>query len=368
MLSNKYAPLLLVATLFTGAHAAEPRVNQISPSKQHASVSILKLDKTPYENGYLHGSLLKEEVQQNVTYMMNVTHTMFSPEQLRNAWDVLSVYIPSRYKEELRGLADGSDLPLDLLQQMHTLPEVGENLTCSVYSVLDDVTPDDSTFHVRLLDYSLDFEIQQHPVILIYDTEENSYANFTWAGFVGSIGGVNDKGLAIGEIGEGRRGESEYEIMEGYPFMFYFRDILRTAGNIEDALDIVRDVRRTNQYVFVFSDGEGAAVARTDSQHFETSRAGERRTDFNHRWTNYPGIPHIAYFLHYPDKASLLRNPEITLEDILANNKLFAKDDNLQAWVFRHNTNEVWLANAHGKDGRAADQPYIHLDLDDYFK
>ena len=78
---------------------------------------------------------------------------------------------------------------------------------------------------------------------------------YTWmslgyAGFIGTVTAMNEKGLAIGEMGG--RGEGQWD---GTPMSLLLRDVMERAANVDEALAILRSAPRTCQYYYVLATG-----------------------------------------------------------------------------------------------------------------
>ena len=54
----------------------------------------------------------------------------------------------------------------------------------------------------------------------------NAWVSLGYAGIIGTVTAMNDKGVAIGEKGEGNAGEGDWD---GMPMTFLLRDIMERA-------------------------------------------------------------------------------------------------------------------------------------------
>jgi hypothetical protein len=75
--------------------------------------------------------------------------------------------------------------------------------------------------------------------------------NVSYAGFIGSITGMNEQSIALGEIGG--KGYGQYD---GMPMAFLLRQILEKATSLEAVKEILAGVPRTCEYYYIFSDGK----------------------------------------------------------------------------------------------------------------
>ena len=77
------------------------------------------------------------------------------------------------------------------------------------------------------------------------------FVNVTYAGFVGSVTGMNAEKVSIGEMGGKGMGH-----WDGVPMAFLMRMVLEEAPTLDQAIAIFRDHPRTCEYYFVIADGK----------------------------------------------------------------------------------------------------------------
>ncbi|MBI1387503.1 MAG: peptidase C45 [bacterium] len=249
--------LLTVFALFCAAGQAEIIAREGKGYLENLDGQmVLHLKGTPYEMGYQHGVLLKDHVRANLLSIVdNQTDKGKSPEyqmykMLRGGMQKrLMPHIPERYLEEMRGLAEGSGLEYEQILTGNLFPEA---FHCSGIALMKQATHDGSLYHVRILDYMTDAGLQEHAVVMIVEPDGyNAYLNVGFAGFMGSVTGMNEKQIGIGEMGGGGQGH-----WDGEPMAFLIRDALERAGTLDDAMKIFRDTPRTCEYYYVISDAK----------------------------------------------------------------------------------------------------------------
>ena len=198
---------------------------------------VLHLKGTPYEMGYQHGVLLKESVRKNFDTLINVKGKtalaklgpfQVTPRPLISmVVQVQRPYVPERYHEELRGLAAGAELPLSDVQVGNFIPEL---FHCSGFALMNSATKDGTLYHGRVLDYAVDWGLQEHAVVVVAEPEGRiPFVNVTYAGFVGSVTGMNREQISIGEMGG--RGLGHWE---GIPMAFLVREALETGATLDE--------------------------------------------------------------------------------------------------------------------------------------
>lgn len=217
---------------------------------------VLHLKGTPYEMGFQHGRLLKDWVVKNCQ-RINDNQEAMGKEAVYKAYKVmrplmharLRPHIPKRFVEEMKGLAAGAGVKFSDVEAANLFPAA---FHCSGMAFRGKATHDGSLYHVRILDYMTNLGVQDTSLVIIY--EPNGYKrwlNVGFAGLVGSVTGMNQAQVAIGEMGG--RGLLYWN---GVPMTMLIRDALERAGDLDAALKIFRESKRTCEYYYVISDGK----------------------------------------------------------------------------------------------------------------
>lgn len=361
-------------------HVNDPELNNIR---------VMEMSGTPYEMGFQHGRLLKEDVQANLNRIYSRVGYFIDPIMLDEVYSVMEPYIPIEDKMEMLGLAHGADLPVRLVQRLHAIPELSEYkhkkrfgkkrallaTSCSNVAAFGAATKDGEVYSMRILDWVRELGTQKYATILIYKPDVgNRYASFSYAGFVGCITGMNDKYLTFGEMGYGNRPE---ETLEGIPFVFLFKELLRKSTSIEDAIAMTRNAKRTCSYAYLFADGvnkDARLIVCNKDEFFEFSQ-NETLKDKD---SYYPAISEIVYG-GAKDKElfeELNRaHGSIDVEELKAMAKPTSLTSNMQVVIMKPKTMEAWIANAEdgsildprSEEGRACNQKYFYINFTDAF-
>ena len=218
---------------------------------------VLHVQGTPYEIGYQHGALLKEHIRQNLHYLLEVkggTPVKLGPVPLRRDVAIESIvkfqekHVPPKYFQEMAGLSARADVPLADVRAANFIPEL---FHCSGFAVMNSATTDGTLYHGRVLDYAVDWQLQDHAVLIVCQPQgEIPFVNVSYAGFIGSVTGMNARHVSIGEMGG--RGLGHWD---GQPMALLVREVLQTAGDLEQAIAVFRDSPRTCEYYYVIADG-----------------------------------------------------------------------------------------------------------------
>lgn len=230
---------------------------------------VLVVKGTPYEMGYQHGVLLKDSVKA-LTEMVLRESEKEMPGLLEQIWEVQKDRIPERYLKEMEGLAEGSGLSIRDIQLANIMPE---QFHCSGIAVFGDATANGELYHARILDYTVNYGLQDHAVVMVAQPDDyNGFISASFAGFIGSVTGMNARKIAVGEMGGGGEGK-----WDGVPMSFLMRMVLEEAGTLKEAVNIFKDNDRTCEYYYVLSDGndKSAAAIYATPMIFETLDPGK---------------------------------------------------------------------------------------------
>ncbi len=372
------------------------------PAYNHIKVIVMK--GTPYEMGFQNGRLNKDDIQKNVYHIIGIVKAYANSkgvheDAMDEVYELIAPFIPIEDKEEMRGLAHGSGIPLRVIHWLHAIPELSEYAgkkqflrgkkyktekpekgsladpdleTCSGVIAFDEATKNGELYHLRVLDWIRELGAQRYPVIHVYQPNKgHAYVSFSYAGFTGCFTGMNEKHMAFGEMGYGNR---NFETLEGVPFVFLFKKLLREADSIQAALGIIKDSPRTCSYVYQFSGAsEDPAVKGmmlvSDYRRFETLMDDQEFCDEGDDQC-YKGINDVIFAGHSTGK----------LREFMVNNygdhdlatfkelaKIAAMKGNVQDVIMKPETLEAWMVNASNtskdEEGKACNQKWYYFNF-----
>ncbi|MGE3850937.1 MAG: C45 family autoproteolytic acyltransferase/hydrolase [Planctomycetota bacterium] len=245
---------------------------------------VIHLEGSYYDMGYQHGRMLPERCRQCIdAYVrdMAMGKAHMTMDQLTAIWKAGEPFLPTALKDELRGLAEGAGIPLEMVQAAHALPE---KFHCSGAAAWGNQTIDGKLYHFRSLDYSIsignEVKIQQNAALIVRKpTGKVASAIVGWTGTCGCVTGMNNAGISIGEMGCGVNDET----FAGFPMFFLLRYILDEADTLDEALDILKRAPRTAGFNFIFGDGKGphprAVALEVDRQRVAVFEGGDKKED-----------------------------------------------------------------------------------------
>ncbi len=317
------------------------------------------------EIGEAHGALLTKEIRKMIDatlYTVGWAYTMGKKkwfiDEMRGAYNRLEPFIPQKYQEEMAALSKTSGFPLEEIRLTNVFPAL---FHCSGFALFNEATIDGQLLHGRVLDYMTGIGLQYHAVVFILKpTGCYAFANIGYAGFIGSVSGMNDQKVAFGEMGGGGEGN-----WDGMPMAFLMRAGMEQTGTLDEALTLFRETPRTCEYYYVISDGKipdarGLATTPSLFEVIEPNQLHEK-------------LPH-------PVKDAVLMSAGDRYEKIVERvkenfgkynaerairlmDRPVAMKSNLHNVLFAPQTLEFWVANA-GANTPAAKEPYTHYYLE----
>jgi len=329
---------------------------------------VLHLKGTPFEMGFQHGALLKEQVQTNMNRILNVEGgqelVKFGPISLKPRDAIKSIiaiqsrFIPKKYFEEIAGLAAGSGLDPEEAKMANFIPEL---FHCSGFAIMNKATKDGTLYHGRVLDYAIDWGLQEHAVIIVAEPAGGiPFVNVSYAGFVGSVTGMNAEHVAIGEMGGSGLGH-----WQGVPMAFLVREGLEKGHTLADVLSVFRDNPRTCEYYYVVSDAKtNEAVGMEASWDvMQVIKSGE-----GHELLPKPvkDCSLLSAGGRYDELVARVQagHGQFTAETAIAlMDRPVAMKSNLHNVLFEPKSTRFWVANAGADKTPAAERPYYQFQL-----
>lgn len=333
------------------------------------AITIIVVKGTPYEMGHAWGSLMKDETAACLRVYLAKGQEEGGPittdEKLDAAWASVSPYTDQRFKDELRGVAEGSGVPLEDLIRAHMLPVITP-YACSGVAVWGDATANGHLYQIRNLDFTVDAGLQDYPVVVIYLPDEGiPHASPTFAGCVGANAGLNAEGIALSEKGASPAGDMPYNV-DGEHFTTFFRDILYDAHNLDEAVAIVQNAKRFKKYRYWIGDGKNKKAVKMRAYAPELLIwADNDPTD-----EVAPNVaPNAVYYTMNNDLAfaHLTENRgAYNYERMIDLSRGLATDDgSLLNVVYDATALKMWVSYAQGSI-MASKRTYVPIDLNDY--
>lgn len=359
---------LLLILLCSSASAALPEIVAQDPNGcgllgKLEGKRVLIVSGTPEQMGAAHGTLLKDEVRvtmQRVVYLVGAASTAQSGkwffDEMAEIERRTTPHLPKRFLTECDAMAAAAGVSLRDGRYGNLFPE---KFHCSGVAVRNKASLDGQVVHARVLDYMRDIGLQDSAAVVVFLPEgHNSWISLGYAGFIGTVTAMNEKGLAVGEMGG--RGEGNWD---GMPMSFLLRDIMERANNVEEALEILKSTPRTCEYYYVLSDrSRNIAGVKATPEELLVLRPGEQHPEL-------PPVPEDVVFFSGGDRAKVLSQRlheaygKIDVPKMIEIIKRpVAMNSNLHDAVLLPESLDMWVADA-GRDTVACDEPYVHVNL-----
>jgi hypothetical protein len=332
---------------------------------EHGGKRILLVAGTPEEMGSAQGRLLKSDIgglAGGTMYLVGAGYTVSKNDWFFTRMDEIirrtSPHTPERFLRECEALSKAAGISLRDGRTANFFPEL---FHCSGVAVRNAATVDGMVLHARVLDYMRDINLQKYAVIQVWmPTGFNPWMSLGYAGFIGSVTCMNEKGLAIGEMGGGGEGK-----WDGLPMNFLLRDIMERAGTVREAIEIMRQTPRTCEYYYVISDrSRDIAGIYATPERLDVLEAGVPHPQL-------PKVPPETVMMSAGSRAAKLserlheRYGKIDVPALIEIIKRpVAMSSNLHDAIFRPETLDMWCADA-GRKTVACDEPYVRVNLND---
>lgn len=313
---------------------------------------VLFLEGTPEEIGAQHGTLMKKEVHhlvRRILYGVGVGSSFGKGRwffgEIEEAQSRLQPFVSGRHLREMDALAAAAGVRVEEARLANFFPEL---FHCSGFAVFGDATEGGRMYHGRILDYMKGVGLEQNACVIVMRPDEgHAWVNLGYAGFLGTVTAMNEKRIAIGEMGG--RGEGAWD---GKPMAQLMREVMEKASTIDEAVEIMRSSPRTCEYYYVISDGNtrrAVGIAATPEK-FETIWAG----------ASHPQLPH-------PVKDTVLMSAGDRYEALVSRvregygrfdanrardlmTRPVCMTSNIQSALFAPETLDFWVANADGEN------------------
>lgn len=321
------APRLIIPLLFLGlalsswlAPGALVPTDEAAPLASTVAVGaglenreglpVLHLSGSPYEIGYQHGSLLREQVRAGLQQQVyaglvrdkGISHILL----LRRAREIEALF-PEEYRQELKGLADGAGLSYLQVLALNSADDLAaEHVTATgvrqlMLSVSPRFDPHFSSTHEAAEPrgpWELSAEEQAREaaiqgafaafgsatrdgrmiqaawfaspvpemsdlvVIVCRPDLGNSYVGLGKPGMVGVLAGLNEEGLTVTAL----RSPSQDAALVGISAPVLLREVLQYGGDLPTALRSLTSAQRTSGHNVVIGDDKS-----TDAEALEFS-------------------------------------------------------------------------------------------------
>ena len=216
------------------------------------------IEGDPFTRGVVAGKLTKELLYSQEVAFVDQIHQLVPSDFYLNFLGLftrvfnrnLSANIPEEYKLEIYGESfsaphefDYIAPPYDRMLNYHSAHDIGHALQnfalvgCTSFSGWDSCTPDSSLIIGRNCDFYVGDKFAEDKIVFFCNPAEgHKFSMITWAGMMGCVSGMNDKGITVTI----NAAKSDMPTGSATPIALLAREILQYAGSIDDAYAIAK--------------------------------------------------------------------------------------------------------------------------------
>jgi hypothetical protein len=324
-------------------------------------ILTLHLTGTPYEMGFQQGDLLRSEIREEIrrsVYQSHIQEGGISHLLLLRLAREIDAHLPSEYREEMAGLAEGAGvsyaqvLLLNTYQDVISQPwpdESTQKLVLSVspafvphfrppdvvdsnnapardgssgrflytvvsggFSVFGQATLDAGL--IQAAEFAAPLPSTDELVVVHYQPSVgNSFVAVRRPGMIGLSLGLNEERIAVTALPS----PSQDASLQGVPLPFLLREVLQYAGDIPAALRIVASAERSTGYSVLIGDGKrpDAKVAELSAHQYAVLDA---ENDLVVRTNHYldPALRDTQFGFSWWDEETSWENLEALLKEL----------------------------------------------------
>ena len=229
------------------------------------NIKIVYLKGSPFEIGYAHGKLMKNEIEDQVKFWLyygklRFLGTNYGINIVTERAKEVEQHIPSEYLEELHGISVGSNIDYDTLLFINTLSTTAYSFIghgCTSFAFKDKQS---NIVRSRNVDWptgsTKDF-VSGETVYIVKPDSGFGFISVNRPGWIDCMTGMNETGLTIGDHGVfGFRHKTWNKI----PHTFLNRKIVQYSRTIDDAEDQFKQHKPYTIAAFLVSSKSDAAV------------------------------------------------------------------------------------------------------------
>lgn len=306
------------------------------------NIPVVTIYKSGYQAGYQHGELLKDQIKDVINslntellksnsvkgYLIK-TYLLYKAKQLDN-------FIPQKYREEMKGIADAADVKYNDILLINTYDDLLYLAGCSSIAIPSS-EKNQYLIHARNLDYTIDILADKN---VIFNYPDSHFISVAFPGYIGALSATNLDGITISSH---TSVVSENQI--GIPTGILYRIAIEESSDLLELDTILNANQRTigNNLLASSLKENTATVFEITAQKILTRTSNEYLTTTNH-------FVHDDYLVisdaspnskkRYQALQNIyLYNKTITLEKVMEEMSYF--DENPNGWSSLSNMGTV---------------------------
>lgn len=226
--------------------------------KSNSGLYEMYIEGPPFENGVINGKLSKELVQKQEDYFAAQITRMIPSKFYLNflkyfiGWfnRNMPANVTEEYKDEIYGISfSASDdykyigTKYHRIFNYHSAHDIGHALQnmmlvgCTSFGTWGSASEDSSLIIGRNFDFYVGDDFAKNKIVLFNKPAKGyKFMSVTWAGFIGVVSGMNEKGLTVTI----NAAKSTIPTGSATPVSLVAREIVQYASTVEEAIAIAR--------------------------------------------------------------------------------------------------------------------------------
>jgi isopenicillin-N N-acyltransferase-like protein len=247
--------------------------------KSKSGLYELYVEGQPFERGVVNGKLTEELIRLQEDYFNDQINRMVPSRFYRHflkyviGWfnRDLDKYVTEEDKEEIFGISTSASEKYDYIGNnyqrilnYHAAHDIGhalQNLAlvgCTSFGTWGSRSADSTMIIGRNFDFYVGDHFSENKIVSFESPADGyKFMSVTWAGFIGVVSGMNEKGLTVTI----NAAKSDIPSGSATPVSLVAREILQYAGNISEAMDIAKKRKMfVSESFLIGSAPDGRAV------------------------------------------------------------------------------------------------------------
>ncbi len=226
--------------------------------KSESGLFELYVEGKPFERGVYNGKLTAELGKKQEDAFVEEINKMIPSKKILNfmkymtAWfnRNMDEYVPEEYLKEIYGVSESASKDYlyigtnyERILNYHAAHDIGHavqnvaKVGCTSFSCNNSKSADGKLIIGRNFDFYVGDKFAEDKIVTFYNPAEgHKFVEITWGGFIGTVSGMNDRGLTVTL----NAAKSEIPLSSADPISLIAREILQYAGNIQEAFKIAK--------------------------------------------------------------------------------------------------------------------------------